>query len=727
MKQQRRTERALLVASVLAAVTLPSYAATGIQDNSAAFTTNAVNAPVVNAQDAAQYKQAEKAKADKTVHIEPISVTAAGFTQLVKNSPADITVITKEEIARKNYTDFAGLLSDVEGIDVRGSNGRMGAAGVSIRGMDQKYTLIMVDGVPVNGASSQDIGPNGMYQQIYSFIPPANSIERIEVVRGPMSTLYGSDALGGAINIITKKITNEVHGNISVDHTFETDEGRGDTTRTSMSIRGPLQKDKVGMELRGSYIYRQNSTLEDGSTVRGAMRTPSELKNYSLGTKVTWTPTMDNTYWIDLDKSRVDQSGDNTGNNLGMRFDRQKYVFAAENIKSYGIWNTTLTYNDTAMKGYTFTDTNRQTRARDMKDKNYIGETKLEMTKWADHHATFGFRYWKEKLDDSMLREGGSTSPKLGVLENDTWALYAEDTWSVAPKLDFTYGVRYEHPDKFDDHFTPRGYLVYKATDKWTVKGGVSTGFRVPTLAQTQSGIVGFTGGRGNPNPIYIHGNPNLQPEKSVNKEIGFYYSNPNGVRGHVTYFNTDYKNKIDTIELDARNQMYTNTDRGKAQGVEFAYRTPIADDVNFNVNYTFTSSKITSGDYKGSPLTATPKHMVNAKIDWDANERTNVWFGMEYRNRIARYAGSTTANAKVVKELGKYYKSYAVFNLGASYKFDRGITLNAQINNIFDKDFDKSTMIDGTEYNYYYSSGKATGGTYLAGRSYWLSIGYNF
>lgn len=180
MKQQRRTERALLVASVLAAVTLPSYAATGIQDNSAAFTTNAVNAPVVNAQDAAQYKQAEKAKADKTVHIEPISVTAAGFTQLVKNSPADITVITKEEIARKNYTDFAGLLSDVEGIDVRGSNGRMGAAGVSIRGMDQKYTLIMVDGVPVNGASSQDIGPNGMYQQIYSFIPQLIALNELK-------------------------------------------------------------------------------------------------------------------------------------------------------------------------------------------------------------------------------------------------------------------------------------------------------------------------------------------------------------------------------------------------------------------------------------------------------------------------------------------------------------------------------------------------------------------
>lgn len=707
---KKQIEQIVLTASVLTFLSLPVYAAT-------ADTDSATNEAATSA------KQSQK-----VVHIEPISVTAAGFSQLVKDAPADITVISKEEIARKGYTDFAGLLSDVEGVDVRASTGRMGAAGVSIRGMDEKYTLIMVDGVPVNGASSQDIGPNGFYQQVYSFIPPANSIERIEVVKGPMSTLYGSDAMGGAINIITKKITNEVHGNISVDHTFETDKGRGDTNRISGSIRGPIQADKVGLELRGSYIFRQASTDENGDVVRGGMRTPSKLKNSSLGGKLVWTPTQDNTYSLDLDFSRVDQSMNGTAN-MGYRFDREKVVFGAENIKSYGIWNTTLSYNSTVMHGYSLNQYDPSAGERTMKDSNYIGETKLEVIKWKDHHANFGLRFWHEELDDALLKTGGrygkTITPKLGVLENDTWALFAEDTWSLTPKLDFTYGVRYEHPDKFEDHFTPRGYLVYKANDTWTVKGGVSTGFRVPTLAQVQNGIVSYSGGYQTGHIISVYGNPNLKPEKSVNKEIGVYYSDPSGLRGNITVFDTTYKNKITTEELDAYSNIYQNIDGGKAHGVEMGIRVPLSATVHFNANYTYTSSKITSGESEGYPLTATPKHMVNAKVDWDVNDRANVWFGMEYRKGMARY--TSNADNRVVSALGLYYKPYSVFYLGGSYKFDHGLTLTAQINNIFDKDFDKTAWVNGTEYNLYYSAGKSTNGTYLSGRNYWVSLSYNF
>ena len=97
-----------------------------------------------------------------------------------------------------------------------------------------------------------------------------------------MSTLYGSDALGGVINIITKDTTNETHGSISVDHTFETQTNRGDTTRTSYNFSGPLVKDKLGFQLSGNYLHRLNSTDANGNTADGANITPSGAKNYNF-------------------------------------------------------------------------------------------------------------------------------------------------------------------------------------------------------------------------------------------------------------------------------------------------------------------------------------------------------------------------------------------------------------------------------------------------------------
>ena len=147
--------------------------------------------------------------------IDDVVVTASGYDQDMKNAPATINVITKEEISKNGFTDLRDVLKTVEGVDVYGSSARMGTANISIRGMGSKYTLIMVDGIQLNSSTDQNLGPNGFSSELSSFLPPMNNIERIEVIKGPMSTLYGSDALGGVINIITKSTTNELHGSIS--------------------------------------------------------------------------------------------------------------------------------------------------------------------------------------------------------------------------------------------------------------------------------------------------------------------------------------------------------------------------------------------------------------------------------------------------------------------------------------------------------------------------------
>ncbi len=156
-------------------------------------------------------------------------VTASGYEQKLREAAASISVISQEELSRRSYTDLASALSDVEGGDVNSSTGKTGGLDIRIRGMSSSYTLILVDGIRQNGTS--DVTPNGFGAMNTSFMPPLSAIERIEVIRGPMSTLYGSDAMGGVVNIITKKVANEWSSSATLEHTFQENTAYGDSSK----------------------------------------------------------------------------------------------------------------------------------------------------------------------------------------------------------------------------------------------------------------------------------------------------------------------------------------------------------------------------------------------------------------------------------------------------------------------------------------------------------------
>jgi outer membrane receptor for ferrienterochelin and colicins len=145
--------------------------------------------------------------ADLSAHALPatmptVVVTAAGFEQTIREAPASITVLTREQLEKERFGNLAQALESVEGIDVGAAGDKTGGMNISIRGMPSDYTLILIDGRRQNAAGN--VTPNGFGGTSTSFMPPVSAIERIEVIRGPMSTLYGSDAMGGVINIITR-------------------------------------------------------------------------------------------------------------------------------------------------------------------------------------------------------------------------------------------------------------------------------------------------------------------------------------------------------------------------------------------------------------------------------------------------------------------------------------------------------------------------------------------
>ena len=135
------------------------------------------------------------------VQLEQIVVTAGGFEQEIKEAPASISVIDNKELSREIFKSLHSIASKTPGLSViGGENGP--ASGISIRGMESSQTLILIDGKRVSSSAANPKGGAGDMNS--NFIPPAEAIERIEIIRGPMSSLYGSDAVGGVINIITR-------------------------------------------------------------------------------------------------------------------------------------------------------------------------------------------------------------------------------------------------------------------------------------------------------------------------------------------------------------------------------------------------------------------------------------------------------------------------------------------------------------------------------------------
>ena len=200
----------------------------------------------------ASFAQAQTAQSPTT--LSEVVVTASGFEQDLKQAPASIAVVTREELESKQFRDLAEALNGVEGIDVMGGTGKTGGLDISIRGMPSEYTLILIDGRRQNVAG--DVTPNGFGAAHTSFLPPVSAIERIEVIRGPMSTLYGSDAMGGVINIITRKVAKEWSGSVGVQVGIPEASNQGNQRKFDLYFSGPIVQDTLGLTLRGNLYDR---------------------------------------------------------------------------------------------------------------------------------------------------------------------------------------------------------------------------------------------------------------------------------------------------------------------------------------------------------------------------------------------------------------------------------------------------------------------------------------
>ncbi|MDU7692893.1 MAG: TonB-dependent receptor [Helicobacter sp.] len=681
--------------------------------------------------------------------LDQVITSASSFEQELKDAPASVSVITGKELEEKSFRDLGDAIANTPGVSIDQHTGKTGGYEISIRGLPSAYTLILTDGK--RGNTTNAAFPNSFSTVTTSFIPPKNAIERVEVLRGPASTLYGSDAIGGVVNVILKRNFSDWNGSFTAEGTIQENNLFGNIYGASFFAQGPLSR-IIGLDLniRASNKYRESADkkalskyeLKDSSSktinFRENLVGLAQGNGTNIGARLGGNLTRDDYIYIDIDNSTqwYDNSvgkgllgtfGGEGGYSKNLWFIRNNANITHEgnylNIKT----TTSLQYNATRNKGrlltrWLFPDPKhpRLGEERGILAQDVILENKSVMALNDTVNLSFGGSYWLNSLYDRInFQSPFNTAHNLD--------LFAEDEASFGNFI-LTTGARANYNNRFGFHISPRAYGVYNATDNLTLKGGISSGYRTPDPNQATNGIIGLTA----QGKVPIHGNPKLKPEESYNAELGVLHDSNVGEISFTGFYvrfinkfasNTSIKDG-GTLSVGAKCVVLASDVKGSrgcavtenvaiahSYGLESSYKLkPIAlqkGKISGSINYTINKSEELGekNKNKGLPLERIPLHSANLDINYALDDTLDFYLKSQFRAgqlrkevKDGKIDSALAAFKKANPNASEFYKPYAVFDIGSNYEVRKNMKLSFGILNLLGTDFTKTVDLKANQ-----------------------------
>ena len=626
---------------------------------------------------------------------DQIVVTATGFSQERREAPATISVVNEKELNTRSNQNVTEAIREMPGVLVGNGHGSLATGDVQMRGMDSTYTSYMVNGIKQATRESRPYGHHIGTEA--AFMPPIAAIERIEVIRGPMSSLYGSDSIGGVVNVITKKAYNlETWTGVLENNYFLQEKSEyGNTNQTNAFLMGPIIPGKLGVSVAADYLDRRDDDSQSDERF-----VKHEAGN--LDATIAMSPT-DTQLW-DLNVTKGNQEKSHNNKQWYWGFDRD-----AASLSQHAWYGDDLL----EVKNYiSYEKAKTEYRVPGMSSQ-FIEQRNVEANSantfsLGDHKLTLGANWTRNELDDTFGiedKEAPGVTPVSKITRNG-WALFAEDAWMMVPDFTLTTSARLDHDSYFGYHVTPKLYGNWTIDENWALKGGVSAGYKKPDLRQNNEGFTSVYG-RYPYSEISI-GNDDLKPEQSVNTEMGVYWQQ-DALALDATLFYTKFKDKISdkTICTQTATQkcqyngyvaesvfQYFNVSDAEIYGIELNGDWQVTASLRANANYTYTHSEQKSGDYKGYALSDFPTSMANVSLTWNVLNDLELWTKSSWRSNSPDIGKSSSTEA------------YALVDLGARYHLNKNITLMTGINNLFDANpiytttYNQSALLEGRRYN---------------------------
>ena len=615
--------------------------------------------------------QAAEKKQEETTHIktDEVVVTASRTKQEVRESPSSVEVITREDIDKMGAESVAQALQLAIGIDTQ-ENTMVGNRS-SLRGMNTNQTLILIDGRRVRTENTSETMNFYELKRVNM-----DDVERIEIVRGAASSLYGSEALGGVINII-KKRPGKMQTAVTLDWTSrQSDEG----------IR--FDSGKLGKwALSGSFKHmdvRERGT-DAGSNMYGK-KNFFNLDGRMEMTKDKWLDVFFDYLTEDLYmKDSLTQGTD---------YDHKRF-------------STGIKYSGRDKRGdyemqvyYTYFDKHQRTRERanhslnsfdDLKFNSLIFDGRRSIQVAKDHLLTFGGEYRKEDYESTRIK-GTNTrtlegvTNQLGNSSMDYTAFYLQDEWLASPRWLIIPSLRWDYNSEFGNELTGKLGTTYKITKDVRFKANIGTAYRAPTASEL------YFSWHHTPNArmdVQINGNPNLKPEKALNFDLGFEMEKDKTF-GKITYFHNKVDDLINIDTVMSRlpgfpprvlaTGTYRNIDSATMQGVELEVRQALGGGFSVRGLYTYLDAR----DGKtGERLAGRPYHKASLQLSYD--DAKHGWNAMLWNDWTAGYRyGETVGRRTVYKDA-----SLSILNFVVSKKINDHFSAYLGVDNIFDKESD--------------------------------------
>lgn len=528
---------------------------------------------------------------EKTKKIEEIIVTATRIEETVEDIPASVTVITKDEIKNSPATNVTEILRNVVGLRIT-EYGKRGAVSLPrLRGSTAGQVLILLDGRRLNVPSSGQFNLNDLPVSL-------DDIERIEIIRGASSALYGADALGGVINIITRTPKDPF---IRLNASY----GSFDTQSYSLTTSGNFKA--MG------YLFSASKERSDG--FRPNSNYDLNALNGKIGLDISPKSSFDiSLSYLDKD-ARVPGSVTFPSPNalqtdedtlLGITY-KGKYTEKLDaTARIY--WNHyRLRFKDSDI----FTDDTHN-------NKNATGEVQVDYLYNPSNLFTGGIEIGREDLK----------STAIGTRDRSRTGAFLQDEIRIGDSVTIIPGMRYDIFSPGEDELSPKISALYKLNDS-RFRGSIGKGFRVPTFNDLYWPDTGFT-----------KGNPDLRPEKSIEYEIGWDQIFSEKVKTKMTAFRKDVKDLITWQPDPSSRWVPINIGKARIEGIELEGEIDIYKYFSIDLNYTYLNPE---DERTGEKIPNLPRHQFNTLLRASYPFGSAVSLDGKYTKNYADKGGSSS------------------------------------------------------------------------------------
>ena len=542
--------------------------------------------------------------------LEEIVVTGTKTPHKLKDAPVETVLINREDIERSNAQTVSDIIKTVPGINSSGIDDVFDGASSRVRmqglSFNDGYGLILIDGQRVHGAGQS--GAHGEYAQGLNQIP-LSMVERIEIVKGPSSVLYGSDAVAGVINVITRKTPSETVAGAAVSYGwYELHEQERSGVVTTPSDYGSSRIMKEYNAYIGGNPYEKLSYLLNYSheDSEGMSTDPTDAVRDSIMLKADYAFTDDFKVWLKGDASRYDREG------TSPTIEDSYRISAGANLQ--------LTDQQSLqIKGYDFVnDFDRTSSYSGSTINGEISYTQIEAQhSWQinkNNNLTTGIELQRQGID-YVINNGSNGSVTTVTEDVDTLSLFIQDEMVFLDDITIVPGIRYDDHSTFGDSFNPKLNVMYKPFTDTTFRASVGKAFKSPTIRQLYYDVPFYH------SPFWIQSNPDLDPETSIGYTLGVeQWLFENRVILNLGFFRNDIEDMVISETADYTYEgdelrVYRNVEEAMTQGIEASARIMLDNNLSISAGYTFTDSE---NKESGNELTYSPSHQLNATANYE-------------------------------------------------------------------------------------------------------------